>query len=167
MDEMLDLVDQNDTVIDKKLRSEIYAEKLSNFRVVNAFLINQEGKLWIPRRSANKKLFPLCLDTSMGGHVKSGESYENAFFRELHEEVGIDASKEHYSYLGSLNPYTHGTSAFMKVYALHIDFNPSYNTQDFIEYFWLYPQEVLDLLKNGEKSKDDLPKIIKHLFLKF
>jgi hypothetical protein len=43
LDELLDLVDENDQAIGQKLRSEIYHEKLSNFRVVNAFLINDQG----------------------------------------------------------------------------------------------------------------------------
>jgi isopentenyldiphosphate isomerase len=85
-DEYLDLVNEKDEVVGKKLRSEVYAEGLSNFRVVNVFLRNFEGKLWIPRRTANKRIFPLCLDVSMGGHVESGESYEVAFKRELSEE---------------------------------------------------------------------------------
>ena len=66
-DEYLDLVNEKDEVIGKKLRSEVYAEGLSNFRVVNAFLVNSEGKLWLPRRGAHKRIFPLCLDMSMGG----------------------------------------------------------------------------------------------------
>jgi isopentenyldiphosphate isomerase len=87
MDELLDIVDQNDKVIGRKLRSEIYENKMSNFRVVNAFLINDNGQLWIPRRSANKRIFPSCLDTSMGGHVSSGETYEDAFKRELNGRI--------------------------------------------------------------------------------
>ena len=43
MDELLDIVDQNDQVIGQALRSEIYSQKLTNFRVVNAFLINKQG----------------------------------------------------------------------------------------------------------------------------
>ena len=75
-DEFLDLVDENDNVIGQKRWSEVYAEHFSNFRVVNAFVINSKGEIWIPRRSAHKRIFPLCLDMSMGGHVESGESYE-------------------------------------------------------------------------------------------
>ncbi len=33
IDEYLDLVDENDQVVDKKKRSEVYAEHLSNFLV--------------------------------------------------------------------------------------------------------------------------------------
>jgi len=66
LDEYLDLVDENDNVIGKKKRSEVYAKNLSNFRVVNAFVINSKGEIWIPRRAKNKRMFPLCLDMSMG-----------------------------------------------------------------------------------------------------
>jgi len=75
-DEFLDLVDEDDNVIGQKKRSEVYAEHFSNFRVVNAFVINSKGEILIPRRTADKRIFPLCLDMSMGGHVESGESYE-------------------------------------------------------------------------------------------
>jgi isopentenyldiphosphate isomerase len=51
--------------------------------VLNAFLVNDYGQIWIPRRSSLKRIFPLCLDMSVGGHVVSGESYEEAFRREL------------------------------------------------------------------------------------
>ena len=63
-EEYLDLVDENDTVIGKKLRSEIYAEGLLNFRVINVFLINSKGQIWIPRRTASKAIFPSALDFS-------------------------------------------------------------------------------------------------------
>ncbi|HLC62782.1 MAG TPA: NUDIX domain-containing protein [Candidatus Nanoarchaeia archaeon] len=92
-DEYLDLVDENDKIIGRKERSEVYKLNLSNFRVVNAFIRNKKGLIWVPRRSASKRIFPLCLDMSMGGHVSSGETYLQAFKRELKEELNINASK--------------------------------------------------------------------------
>lgn len=163
-DELLDIVDQNDNVIGQKLRSEVYLKKLSNFRVVNAFLMNKQGKLWIPRRTKNKRVFPLCLDASMGGHVMSGESYEQALARELMEELRIDTRTKACEYVGSLNPVKHKTSAYMRVYRIQTDEIPNYNTNDFIESFWFYPEELLNHISSGDKSKDDLPLIVKHLF---
>ena len=165
IDELLDVVDSADNVIGQMLRSEVYEKRLSNFRVVNAFLINKYGQLWIPRRSKNKRIFPLCLDTSMGGHVEAGESYEEALARELYEELRIDIANHPYEFIGALNPHEHNISAFMKVYLLEVNDAPNYNTDDFIEYFWLKPQEVLDLLDSGDVCKGDLPRIIKKLFL--
>lgn len=164
MDELLDIVDQNDKVIGQKLRSEVYAQRLSNFRVVNAFLVNEDGQLWIPRRSSNKRIFPLCLDTSMGGHVSSGETYDDAFKRELMEELNIDANLTPYKHIGNLNPHQHKTSAFMKVYLIHTNDVPSYNKNDFIEYLWLTPEELLNRLNTVDKGKGDLPKIVEILF---
>lgn len=165
VEEILDIVDRNDVVIDQQPRSEVYRLGMYQFRVVNAFLINSAGELWIPRRSPNKRLFPSALDTSMGGHVSAGESYDMAFFRELAEELALDARVIPYEYLGSLNPYDHGTSAFMRVYAIHTDVAPEYNREDFVEYYWLKPEVLLDRLAAGEPSKGDLPKIVRALFV--
>ena len=163
-DEYLDLVDIQDRVIATKLRSEVYAEHLHNFRVVNAFLVNAEGKLWIPRRSSTKRIFPLCLDMSMGGHVESGESYEEAFMRELQEELRIDARTHPFTMLGKLTPHEHNMSAFMQVYELRTDATPQFNNDDFVEYFWLSPDELFQRIYAGEKTKGDLPKLVRHFY---
>lgn len=160
-DENLDLVDEEDRVIGVLPRSEVYARGLRNIRVVNLFIINSKGELWIPRRTAHKKLYPLHLDMSMGGHVMSGEAYDEAFGRETAEELRIDVAKTPYRLLGNLTPHEHGVSAFMKVYEITQDEAPPYNPDDFVEYFWLKPEEVLARIVAGEKAKSDLPKLVK------
>ncbi len=165
-DEYLDLVDEKDNVIGKKLRSEAYAEGLSNFRVVNAFIVNSQGKLWIPLRGPNKRIFPLSLDMSMGGHVESGETYDQAFMRETQEELGIDTNATPWKMLGHLTPGKDNTAAYMNVYEIQSDTPPNYNPDDYTEYFWLTPQEVLEKIETGTKTKDDLPKLIKIFYEK-
>ena len=163
--EMLDLVSPEDIVTGQALRSEVYARKLKTFRVVNAFVINDKGKLWIPRRTKTKRLFPLCLDASMGGHVAAGETYDQAFAREVQEELRLDVSNCSYKMIGKLNPHDHGTSAFMNVYVIYSNSVDDYNADDFCEYFWLSPQECIEKLNSGDTGKGDLLKIIKHLLL--
>lgn len=114
-DELLDIVDEHDQVVGQKHRSQVYQEKLPNFRVVNAFLVNDKNEVWIPRRTATKKLFPLCLDTSVGGHVSAGESYDQAFERELHEELNMEIAEITHRFIAKLSPHKHNVSAHMHV----------------------------------------------------
>ncbi len=164
-DELLDIVDKHDNVISRKRRSEIYREGLKCFRVVNAFLLNSQRKIWIPRRSADKNIFPLCLDMSIGGHVKSGETYEEALRRESEEELSLNTDEADCSLSGYLSPYKNGVSAFMKVYEIRTDETPDYNPKDFTEFFWLTPREVLEKIEKGEPAKSDLSKLIRTFYL--
>ena len=160
-DELLDLVDKNDRVIGTIRRSEAYTKKIRDIRVVNAFIINSKGELWIPRRTAHKRSYPLCLDMSVGGHVESGEDYEATFERELKEELNLEMSECNLRLLGYLTPYTHDVHAFMKVWEIRQDETPHYNPADFAEYFWLTPAQLLTRLAEGDESKNDLPKLVK------
>ena len=91
-DEYLDLVDANDNVIGRELRSVIYKEGVSNFRVVNGFIRNYQGDLWIPIRKSDKRIFPNAFDFSVGEHVESDEPYDDAFKRGMTEELNLDPS---------------------------------------------------------------------------
>lgn len=166
IDEILDVVSEQDEVLYQATRSEIYAKKL-NFRVVNAFICNSEGKLWIPRRHHNKKLFPLGLDCSVGGHVSAGEDYETALIRETQEELTITLEKADYKKIARLTPRDHGTSSFMWVYMIYSDVTPAYNKNDFIEYYWLTLDEVVERLNNHDHGKYDLLPILKEIRGKF
>lgn len=162
-DELLDIVDENDAVIGQQYRSELYAKHTANFRVINAFLINSRGQVWIPRRSPHKKLFPSCLDASVGGHVMAGESYGQAFERELQEELNMSLSQAPHRLLGKLAPHKHNVSAHMHLYVIFIDQEPNYNQDDFIHATWFDLPVLQELLNQGEPAKGDLPALINYL----
>ena len=159
-DEILDLVNDNDEVITQKNLSEIYASGTCDFRVINAFIMNNQNKLWIPRRSPDKKLFPLCLDASVGGHVKAGETYLQAFERELQEELNLSAQDISYSFATYLNPKKNNVSAHMNVYIINYNQTPNYNTKDFADSMWITIPELQKIIQHGEKTKGDLPLLI-------
>lgn len=163
-EEILDLVNEQDEVIGNLSRTEIYRQGLSNFRVVHAFIVNSEGKLWIPQRTALKKIAPNGLDYSVAGHVESGESYEASFRRETQEETGIDVATVPWKELGKLTP-ADGVHFFEMVYEIQSDEEPEYNRTDFVGANWYTPAEVLELLQQGGPHKMDLDFAIKRFYL--
>jgi 8-oxo-dGTP pyrophosphatase MutT (NUDIX family) len=163
-DEWLDLVDDNDVVTGRMLRSEIIARGLSGFRVINAFLRNSRGEVWIPLRGPNKRQFPNCLDVSVGGHVAAGEDYDTAFVRELEEELRLVAGKVKWRRIARLTPARHGVSAFMWVYEVETDDTPAFNPDDFVSGRWLAPAVLLAELVSGVPQKGDLLLLVRHCY---
>ena len=88
--EFFDIVDENDKVIGNISENMQNTVKPAQLRFINIIITNNDDKIIVPKRSATKRLFPNCYDFSVGGHVNSGEDYEEAAYRELKEELGID-----------------------------------------------------------------------------
>lgn len=159
-DEMLDLVDQNNNVIATMLRSEVFEKKLKNFRVVCALLKNSSGKLFVPRRAFHKKDYAGYL-ACVGGCVQSGETYEKALQREVLEEVMINISQTQYRCLGFISPFEHRVNGYVAVYEIFVnDSSIDFEKQDFCDGYWLIPQQLKELVAQGEKVTPNLCAII-------
>lgn len=87
--ELLDVVDEDDTVVEQKPRRVIHAEKLLH-RAVHVFLFNKAGDLYLQKRSHLKDTHPGKWDSSASGHVDPGEDYETCAIREMWEEVWVE-----------------------------------------------------------------------------
>lgn len=92
--EFLDIVNEKDEVVGRAPKDEIYA-KLLTHRIVHVLVFSTAGELLLQRRSANASFAARHWTTSVGGHVTSGESYEQAALRETQEEIGVDAILTH------------------------------------------------------------------------
>ena len=86
--EIFDVVDANDQVTGTATRAEVHAQNLLH-RAVHVFVFNKRGDLLLQKRSRLKDSCPSLWDSSVAGHLDSGESYEAAAVRELEEEMGI------------------------------------------------------------------------------
>lgn len=144
-DEILDLVDDNDNVVGRLEREKVYAWGLSFYiRGIVAFVVNDEGKLWIPRRTAHKKLYKNALDFSVAGHIESGESYEKALFRETQEELNIDLQQTPYKEMGYFTRTSHPQVPIAcKLFFIYSNQAPDYNPDDFVWYEWLTVEETI------------------------
>lgn len=161
--EWLDHVNEHDEVIGQVTRDEAWARRLP-VRVVNAFLVNSRGELWIPRRTAHKRRFPGCLDLSVGGHVDSGEDYLTAFRRETREELNLNVDELPWSELRAFSPFDTPLSSFMRVYEIRSDCTPDFNPTDFTEAWWLTPRALLHRLEAGDPAKGDLEELVRRCY---
>ncbi len=105
-EEYLEVVTRKGRIIKTVPRSAVHGNPSLIHRVVHVLVYNQLGELFLQKRSADKDVAPGKWDTSVGGHVNSGETPEEALLREMKEELGITECKAKflYSYIHS-NPY--------------------------------------------------------------
>jgi len=87
--EIFDVVNINDEVIDQQPRHIVHERNLLH-RAVHALVYDENNRLYLQKRSLCKDTNPGLWDTSMGGHLESGESYDQAAVRETFEELGIE-----------------------------------------------------------------------------
>jgi isopentenyldiphosphate isomerase len=88
-DELLDRVDDQNRVIGIVRRGDCHGNPELCHRAVHVFVVNRRGEYFLQKRSLAKRIQPGRWDTSVGGHVVAGETYELAARKELGEELGI------------------------------------------------------------------------------
>ncbi|UBV43978.1 NUDIX domain-containing protein [Deinococcus taeanensis] len=160
--EWLDLVNEHDEVVGAVTRGAAWAQRLP-VRVINAFLKDSAGRLWIPRRTTHKRMFPGCLDMSVGGHVERGETYEQAFRRETQAELRLNVNDLPWQQIATFTPRD-GLSAFMHVYEIHSDATPHFNPDDFSSAQWLTPAELVTQIEQGDTAKGDLRRLVQRCY---
>jgi len=91
-DELLDVVNDDDLVIGREMRSVVHRRGLQH-RGVHVFLFSHDGRLLVQRRSKDRAASPSLLDCSVSEHVQAGEDYMTAAFRGMKEELGLKAAE--------------------------------------------------------------------------
>lgn len=164
-DELLDLVDDRDRVIGTILRSDsgtLLQDGRGYIRAVDMFIQNDVGKLWIPTRTVHKQIAPGGLDFSMGGHVESGETYDQTLIRETQEELNLDIDLDKIILVKKFPPAE--TPYFRCVYLYSANDTPIFNPDDFVSAEWLSPEELLAKLDAGAPAKTSLRPTVAKLF---
>ncbi len=162
MPEILDIVNLDDQVIGQDTKENIYLKRHIH-RIVHIFVKDSSGRQLLQLRGAKSSYLPLHWSTAVGGHVQSGESYEDAAKREMMEEIGItdcalrEIGKFFYEWIGP--------KKYLGVFEATIDagFTPSEQEVADIQFF--LPEEAHELIMTGEKIHPELKFLWEKLFM--
>lgn len=82
--EYLDYYDEDGNYLGYKTRDEVHKEGLWH-NTVHCWLYENDGSIYFQIRSSSHKFY-----TTASGHVLKGETIQEAFRREIKEEIGLD-----------------------------------------------------------------------------
>ena len=160
-------VDENDVpigVIDRDESRRIGAR----YRMARVSVESEDGDILVQKRQPAKKSYPNCWDTSVGGNVDYGESYEDAARREAAEEIGLKVDKlEEVAYFYGEATDLNGKkmNRFTKLYRALVDKATAFTPQpeEVSEVRWVSKRELLELARR-EGLTDGLQLVIEHYY---
>ena len=82
-------------------RDEVFDQELWH-GVTHVFIVNSNKEILLQFRGPEKKLAPNCWDTSVAGHISSGDSALVTAIREVEEEIGLRTTPEEYVLAGTM-----------------------------------------------------------------
>ncbi len=136
------IVNENNEIIGSE--SLITAIKNNQLRrVARIFVINEFGQFLLQKRSQHV-FKPGLYDVSAGGHVDTGESYEEAATRELSEELGLNITLPTPTITSWRND-----DAFCNIYVVQTRLNTpiNFDPHEIEQVVWKSPEEIDTLIK--------------------
>ncbi|MFT4303643.1 MAG: NUDIX hydrolase [Candidatus Woesearchaeota archaeon] len=159
--EYLDFVDDTDNVVGRASKNEVYEKKLRH-RICHVLILNNKGDMALQLRSSTVNFCPNHWSTAVGGHVQSGETYEQGAIREYQEELGTTSNLkligiDSYSNDGTPDKFL---ATFKTIYEGPFQYEEGKVTK--VEYFSI--DEIKSMIKNGEKFHPELLFILKKYY---
>lgn len=145
--EIFDVVDENDEVIGQRTRADVHALGLRH-RSIHLLVFNTAGELFLQKRSLTKDENPGEWDSSVSGHVDSGESYADCVLRETAEEIGHRIVDEP-EFLFKFDAEEKTGMEFCKVYSTTAEGPFTLDPVEITEGRWYSPQEIDDAISAG------------------
>jgi isopentenyl-diphosphate delta-isomerase len=146
-DEMLDVVNETDSVLRQEARSVVHTHGLWH-RGAHVFLFDNGGRLLVQKRSANRRQYASLLDCSVSEHVKAGEDYLDGARRGLEEELSVSGldPKPVATFRMVYGPGDNEISTFFHAV---VDFaDVQFDPEEIEAVAWLHVEEILEWMKN-------------------
>lgn len=146
-------VDENDNPIGAIGRDD--SRKIgARYRIVRVSVEDDEGSVLLQKRLDTKKTYPGAWDTSAGGNITYGESYDDAAKRELREEVGIDGvdlEEVAYFYGEAVDPSGQKLNRFTKLYRAIVPKTTQVTPQpeEVAELTWVTRDKLASIIAEG------------------
>ena len=161
-EEWLDVVNEQNHVIDKAKREEVHQQGLRH-RAAHILIYNQQGDLFLQKRSENKDEFPGYWDSSAAGHVDAGESYDECIVREVKEELGITLNEIPES-LFLIEAIPENGMEFCQVYVTHHEGPFILNKDEIEQARWFSLDEIREWF---DSDGEGMTAMVKLMILKF
>ena len=147
--EIFDIIDKEGNPTGRTVtREKAHAEGIPH-RTAHIWIIRQKDnriQVLLQKRSQNKDSFPGKFDTSSAGHIQAGDEPLESALRELHEELGIQATPVQLQFAGTF------PISFAK------EFHGKLFRDEELAFVYIYSQPVnindLVLQKECQKSRD-------------
>ena len=133
--ELIDIVDENNNLTGQVEERWVAFEKGLWRRTVSCWIMNEKGEVLLQKRAGEKRRNPNKW-AKTGGQVDSGETVEEAIYREVKEELGIEIPKEQIE-IDSIYKSDNKNKRFVYNYIFVVD----YKLEDYI----LQKEEVADV----------------------
>lgn len=160
------LVDEQGNVIGRATRKYCHSGSMALHAVVHLHILNNEGKLYLQKRSMKKDIAPGRWDTAVGGHIDYGEYVTQALAREAREELGVNIAEMEvrplFSYIWQSSVEREVVNAFAVTYEGKI--TPDHDEVDEGR-FWSFDQLEASLGKDiftQQFEQQELPRLIKY-----
>ncbi|QLQ38462.2 NUDIX domain-containing protein [Micromonospora robiginosa] len=131
-------------------------------RCAGALIVDDDGRIFVQRRSAERRLFPNCWDIA-GGHVEPGEEIDDALRREVTEETGWAVSHV----LGLVGEYRYtgddGVERMETDFLVRVDGDlsrPRLEPTEHTEFRWLAERDIAVLDEHRDVNDGLLRRIV-------
>lgn len=161
-EELFDVVNDKDQVIDRLSRSEVHARSLLH-RSVHMLVFDSDGHVFLQLRNDDRDCDPGLWDSSVGGHLQSGETYDHAIIREADEELGIKLNATP-TRLFKLQASQETAYEFCWVYQLIDDGPFQIDPNEAADGRWFSDQEIDDWVAAAPRSMTSSFRMIWHRY---